>query len=423
MSADSYCGMNEAMRQKKALYIPQFVAGKITNKQCAALIGISTVSVSRIKKRYLLKGDGAFIHGHTGKPSHNRKFSAKDKNNIVDLYKKYFPYAPFEVFLETLQTDFKKNISYTSVYTILDNAGMMSPKAHKPIKEKKKHLPRPERPHEGELVQLDGCKHDWFMNGHYTCIHGCIDDATHKATSLYMMENECLMGYQQNIRQTYELTGGFPEAAYTDRSEIFFVTKESLNKITIEEQLQGYEKRQTQWQKMCKELNVKTIAALSPQAKGRIERLWETLQGRLPYLFRYYGIDTIEKANDFLREYLPRFNALFSVEARESVKRWHRKQIDDVELLFSVKSEHTAKANGTFVYHGEKFRVNLPFKKFTLCVSPTIGVKAFYNGRYYDVELAEPLQDTISDSMPIVEKELIRRYFYRDGHSNLAEVR
>ena len=92
MPADSYCGMNEAMRQKKALYIPQFVAGKITNKQCAALIGISTVSVSRIKKRYLLKGDGAFIHGHTGKPSHNRKFSAKDKNNRVDLYKKYFPY-------------------------------------------------------------------------------------------------------------------------------------------------------------------------------------------------------------------------------------------------------------------------------------------------------------------------------------------
>ena len=83
--------MNEAMKQKKALYIPQFVAGKITNKQCAALIGISTVSVSRIKKRYLLKGDKAFVHGHTGKPSHNRKFSAKDKKNIVNLYKKTFP--------------------------------------------------------------------------------------------------------------------------------------------------------------------------------------------------------------------------------------------------------------------------------------------------------------------------------------------
>lgn len=415
--------MNEEMKRKKELYIPLFVAGVITNKQCAILIGISTVSVSRIKKRYMLKGDGAFIHGHTGKPSHNRRLSEKDKKEIVNLYKKHFPFAPFEVFLETLQKEFGANISYTSVYTILDKAGIMSPKAHKPIIEKKKHLLRPERSCEGELVQLDGCKHDWFMIGIYTCIHGCIDDATHKIVALYMMENECLMGYQQCIRQVYELTGGFPEATYTDRSEIFFITKENLSKITIEEQLQGYEKRLTQWQRMCKELNIKTIAALSPQAKGRIERLWETLQGRLPYLFRYYGINTINKANEFLRGYIPYLNELFAIPARDRAKKWHRENVDDIELLFSVKSEHTAKANGTFIYHGEKFRVNLPFKKFTLCVSPTIGIKAYYNGKYYDVELAETLQDTISDTMPIVEKELIRRYFYRDGHSNLAEVR
>lgn len=415
--------MNEALRRKKETYIPLFVAGVITNKQCANLIGISTVSVSRIKKRYLLKGNKAFIHGHTNKPSHNRKFDKKDKKEILHLYKTYFPYAPFEVFLETIRKEFGKNISYTSVYTILSKAGMMSPKAHKPIKEKKKHLPRPERSCEGELVQLDGSKHDWFMTGYHTCIHGCIDDATHKIVALYMMENECLMGYQQCIRQVYELTGGFPEATYSDRSEIFFVTKENLNKITIEEQLQGYEKRQTQWQRMCKELNIKNIAALSPQAKGRIERLWETLQGRLPYLFRFYGINTISKANAFLQKYIPYLNDLFSIKPRKSAKKWHFENVDDIELLFSVKSEHTAKANGTFIYHGEKFRVNLPFKKFTLCVSPTIGAKAYYNNRYYDVELAEPLQDTISDAMPIVEKELIRRYFYRDGHSNLAEVR
>ena len=183
--------MNEALRQKKALYIPLFVAGKITNKQCAALVGISTVSVSRIKKRYLLKGDGAFIHGHTGKPSHNTKFTTKEKKEIALFYKKF--YSPYEIFFETVRAELKKDISYTCVYNILNNAGYMSPKAHKPTK-----------------------------------------------------------------------------------------------------------------------------------------------------------------------------------------------------------------ANGTFIYHGEKFRVNLPFKKFTLCISETLGVKAYYNGRYYDVELAEPLQDTISDSMPIV---------------------
>lgn len=421
MPADSYCGMNEALKQKKALYIPLFVAGKITNKQCAALIGISTVSVSRIKKRYLLKGDGAFIHGHTGKPSHNTKFTTKEKKEIALFYKKF--YSPYEIFFETVRAELNKDISYTCVYNILNNAGYMSPKAHKPTKEKKKHLPRPERPREGELVQLDGCKHDWFMNGRPTCIHGCIDDATHKVTSLYMAENECLMGYQQNIRQTRDAMGGFPLAVYTDRSAIFFTTKANLEKATIEEQLQGYEKKPTQWQKMCNTLNIETIAALSPQAKGRIERLWETLQGRLPYIFRYKGISTIQEANGFLKDYVKTFNKMFSVEPAESVKAWHREAVADDDFLFSVRSEHTAKANGTFIYHGEKFRVNLPFKKFTLCISETLGVKAYYNGRYYDVELAEPLQDTISDSMPIVEKELIRRYFYRDTHSGTAGIK
>ena len=107
--------MNVELKERKALYIPLFVAGKITNKRCAELIGISTVSVSRIKKRYLLKGEKAFIHGHTGKPSHNRKFSRKEKKEIVSFYKKSFAYAPFEIFLETLQEEKQKDISYTSV--------------------------------------------------------------------------------------------------------------------------------------------------------------------------------------------------------------------------------------------------------------------------------------------------------------------
>lgn len=181
---------------------------------------ISTVSVSRIKKRYLLKGDGAFIHGHTGKPSHNRKFSAKDKKYIVGLYKKYFPYAPYEIFLETLKSDFKINVSYTSIYTMLDGAGMMSPSSQT-NKRKEKTFTAPRTPARRR-----------------TCAAGRVQAWLVYERPLYLY----------TWRQTYELTGGFPEAAYTDRSEIFFVTKESLNKITIEEQLQGYEKRQTQWQ-------------------------------------------------------------------------------------------------------------------------------------------------------------------------------
>ena len=414
--------MNTAMQEKKSLYIPLFVAGKLSNKKCAELIGISTVSVSRIKKRYLTKGNKAFIHGHCGKPSHNKKFTAKDKKDIVTYYKNKWSYAPYQVFTEYVNSDLGYKISYSSVSNILNDAGMMSPKAHKPVRIKALHKPRPERPCEGELCQLDGCKHRWFMDNRQTCIHGCIDDATHKVTSLYMCENECLMGYQENIKQTKKKFGGFPGAAYTDRSAIFFTTKANLEKCTIQEQLQGYEKKPTQWQTMCKQLKIETIAALSPQAKGRVERMWQTLQGRLPYIFRYKGIKTIQEANIFLNDYIDVFNDMFSIEAKKQEKVWHEADVPDYDYLFSVRSEHTAKADGTFCYHGEKFKVNLPFKTFTLCISETLGIKAYYKGNYYDVELYDPLQDCVSDSMPIVEKDLLRRYFESDTHDNNAKI-
>ena len=146
-----------------------------------------------------------------------------------------------------------------------------------------------------------------ILNKHKTVIHGLIDDATHKPTALYMCENECLLGYQEALRRTYEKYNGLPEAVYSDRSSIFCVTKENLEKVTIQEQLAGIDKSETQWQKMCDELDIKCIFALSPEAKGRIERLWETLQGRLPYIFRFLGINTIEAANEFLSTYIDIF--------------------------------------------------------------------------------------------------------------------
>ena len=410
--------MNHEKLELKKKYIPLYVSGKITNKECSLLCNITTVSAARLKKRYLAEGESIFIHGLTGKPSHNTKFSDDDKKTILSWYQKNFSYAPYQVAFEFFVKEKKYDISVVTFSKILNDNGMMSPKAHKPVRVKKLHKPRPEREHEGELIQLDGCKHNWFMNGHRTTIHGAIDDATHKITSLYMTENECLFGYLENLHQTRERFGGNPRAVYTDRSAIFFTTKQSLEKITIQEQLQGYEKKNTQWQKICDELNIETIAALSPEAKGRIERLWETLQGRLPYIFRHFGIDTIEKANIFLKKYVDVFNAQFSIKAKKKYKFWRMQNDVDYDFLFCVKSEHTARADGTFIYHGEKFRVNLPFKTFTLCLSERFGLKAFYNNKYYDVELTERLKDVVGDSMPIVEKDLIRRYYFADQHSN-----
>lgn len=408
--------MNYELQKLKMRYIPLCAAGSLSVRKCAKLTGLAPFSVSRLKKRYKQYGASIFIHGNTGRAPANKKYN---KNDIVDFYNKNFSGAPFAVVADY----YPQGGSYSTIYTALDSAGIMSPKAHKPIREKKLHLPRSERPNEGDLVQIDGSLHDWFMNGHKITLHGAIDDATHKVVALYFCENECLLGYYELLKEILKNTGGLPRAIYSDRSEIFFVTRGA----TLEEQLAGAEKSTTQWQKTCAQLQIELIAAYSPQAKGRIERLWQTLQGRLPYIFRFLGINTIAAANAFLNDFIIGLNARFAVPAQDSARHWNAPPAGvDFDFLFSVKAEKKTRADGTFIYHGYKFRVlsnRAACVRFTFCLSESFGLKCFLNGHYYDVELCEPLCDVVGDSMPIVEKELIYRYFYADKHSGRAIIR
>lgn len=403
-------------------YIPMCCAGKISVRKAAKAIGIAPYSVTRLKARYKKYGDAIFIHGNTGRAPKNKQY---DSAKIAADYAN-FKGTPFASFRDDCADylHYKKVPSYSTVYNALSGAGIISPRAHIPVREKKLHLPRAERPNEGDLIQIDGSSHDWFMTGRKVCLHGAIDDATHKVIALYFCENECLLGYFQLLYQTFERTGGkLPLAIYSDRSSCFFVNRGA----TIEEQLAGAEKSATQWQKTCKELNIELIAAYSPQAKGRIERLWQTLQGRLPYIFRFLHIDTIEKANAFLVDFIKGFNERFSVAPQDSALHWQNPPaFRDFDFLFSVRAEKKTRANGSFIYHGYKFNLlssRAACVPFTLCLSERYGLRAYIGGKYYPVELAEPLCDVVGDSMPAVEKDLIYRYFYADKHSGRATVR
>jgi hypothetical protein len=418
--------MNYELQKLKMLYIPMFARGEITERECARLIGIQPVSVWRLKMRYLQFGDAIWIHGNTGRKPKNKKY---DWARIAADYKN-FDGTPFMSFRDDCADylHYSALPSYTTFYTALSSAGIVSPRARIPVREKKKHLPRDERPNEGDLIQIDASRHDWFMNGKKVTLHGAVDDATHKIIALYFCANECLLGYYQLLYQIFMRTGGrLPRSIYSDRSACFFVTKDCLQKCTIQEQLEGSEKSETQWQKTCNELKIELIAAYSPQAKGRIERLWQTLQGRLPYIFRFLRIDTIEKANAFLAGFIDGFNARFAVPAQDEELHWKAPPAGcDFDYLFSVRAEKKTHADGHFIYHGYAF--NLIAKRaacvrFTLCLSECFGLRAYMGGRYYDVELAEPVTDCVGDSMPIVEKDLIYRYFYADSHSGRAAIR
>lgn len=414
--------MNTELHKLKMRYIPQCAAGQISVRKCAKLIGIAPFSVSRLKARFIKYGAAIFIHGNTGRTPKNKRY---DFAKIAADYAR-FKGTTFAAFRDDC-ADYLRydNVpSYSTVYNALNRAGIVSPRARIPVREKKQHLPRAERPNAGDLVQIDGCTHDWFMTGHKACLHGAVDDATHEIVALYFCENECLLGYYQLLRQAFTRTGGrLPRAIYSDRSACFFVSRGA----TLEEQLAGAEKTETQWQKTCRELQIELIAAYSPQAKGRIERLWQTLQGRLPYIFRFLHIDTIEKANDFLAGFIDGFNARFSVPAQSPEPHWKLPPAAaDFDFLFSVRAEKKTNAAGYFVYHGYKFKLlaaRAACVQFTLCLSECYGLRAYIGKKYYGVELAEPLSDAVGDSMPIVEKELLYRYLYADTHSGRALIR
>lgn len=409
--------MNAAALALKRKYIPLCASNALSLRKCARLTGLTVQSVCRLKKRYQQSGDAIFIHGNKGRKPKNKRL---DFAAIALFYKENFAGSPFAVACEWYKKTVGK-ISYTSFSLAMKLAGIVSPKAHIPIREKKKHLPRKERPQEGELIQIDGSRHDWLMTGHKTVIHGAIDDATHKILALYMCENECLLGYNEMLRRLLE-KHGVPREIYSDRSSVFFISRDDRRRVTIAEQLAGVDKNKTQWQVQCEALGIHLIAALSPEAKGRVERLWQTLQGRLPFVFRYLHITTIKAANEFLATFADEFNAQFAVEPQNPVPAWRPPPADDgadLDLLLSCKAVKKTNAHGIFIYHGERFRLVSPRAacvQITLCLSERQGLFALQGDVRRRVELVDPLCDCISDAMPLVEKDLITRYFLTDQH-------
>lgn len=412
--------MDKRIQGLKIKYIPLCFEKKISIRKCAKKIGITPQSVCRLKNRYKVHGDACFVHGNAGRKPKNKRY---DYGAIVDFYKNSWQGSPFAGYVDAIHEYKKIPVSYTTVHKVLSTAGIVSPKT-RDVK-KKKHLARKERPNEGDMLQMDASPYDWLFTGEKIALHGAIDDATHKITALYFCKNECALGYYEIFRRTYERFGGFPRAIYTDRASCFYTTKLSREKVTLEEQLDGMRQTQTQWQKMCANLDIDMIAALSPQAKGRIERLWQTLQGRLPYIFRFRGIKTIDEANAYLEKFIDFFNERFAVPAQKPEKHYMPYHDEDIDFLLSVKKDIRTKYDGSFLFHGHKFHLLAPFsarKKFTLCLSEKRGVHARLNGRNYPVCLDEPMGYYVGDPMPIVEKDLIHKYLEADAHSRTALI-
>ena len=280
------------------------------------------------------------------------------------------------------------------------------------------------------MLQADGTPFDWFETGEKYSLHGFVDDATGKITGLYMCKNECLLGYLEVLRQTLE-NFGIPISLYPDKYSVFFPPKKISDHLTIEEQLNGRQKGITQFGRIVEELGIEMFPASSPQAKGRIERLWETLQSRLVTEFRINKITNVDDANKFLIEFIKIYNSKFSVEPSNNssvfLKLPKRYNLDE---LLCVKFERTIDNAGVFSINNSKFQLldrNLPPKtKVQIYLSQKIGMRVKVNNKTYDVAPLEVISKDIINSESLdyhqyfadVVIDLLNEFYLKDAKAS-----
>lgn len=300
---------------KRTLVLTQFIAGRISIGDAALFLGLSERSVWRLRARLLAGGPQALAHGNRGRaPAHRLDPALVEQ--VVDLARRTYPGLNDSHFHELIHEREGLRLSRRSVQRILRRANIASPRRRRVPKYRSR---RERRAREGMLVQLDGSRHRWFgASGPYATLLGAIDDATGEVLAATFREQEDAAGYLLVLRSLLERHGA-PLAVYSDRHGIFW--RSSRERESLAEELRG-RREPTQLGRAFAELEVEMIFAHSPQAKGRIERLWGTFQDRLVAELRLERITTLEQANAFLLRYLPRHNARFAVPPADTQGAW-----------------------------------------------------------------------------------------------------
>jgi transposase len=298
--------------QKRVMVLPRLVVGQLTAAEAAVLLKLSERQVRRLCAAYRKEGAAALAHGNRGrKPV--QAIREEVRHQVIELATTTYAGCNYQHLRDLLADRDGIELSRTSVRRILLAAGIGSPKKQ----HRRPHRRRRARyAQEGMLVQIDGSRHGWLGDrGPWLTLLAAIDDATGKLAAAVFREEEDAAGYFLLVQQLLEQHGR-PLALYHDRHGIFQQNSKATEADSLEEQLAG-KQDPTQFGRLVEELEITSIAARSPQAKGRVERLFGTLQERLVVQLRLADAHTLDQANRVLASYVPRFNAQFAVAAAQ----------------------------------------------------------------------------------------------------------
>lgn len=327
-------------QQRRAEIIARMSSGRMTTVEAAKLLGVSDRQARRLKQRYGAQGLPSLVHGNTARAPAN-KTGADVREKVRSLAGPEGIYHDFNTvhLCELLAEREQIQIGRSTLDRLLRAEGLRKPK----LRRRRVFRRRERMPREGELLQIDASPHEWLEErGPKLCLMGAIDDATGKVLHLRFWPTEALDGYLVLFREV-ATTHGLPMSFYHDKHTILKSPKAS----SIEDELAGNEPM-SQAQAVLKELGVESVAANSPQAKGRIERMWRTLQDRLLKEMRLAGIADQQDANAFLPEFVQRYNARFAVEPADPQSAWVRMEPKtDLAYYFARKEKRTVRSDHT----------------------------------------------------------------------------
>jgi transposase len=399
-------------------------SGDLKLTDAAVILGLSYRQAKRLWRRYRELGSKGLKHGNAGRPS-NRSKPRKLRRQILSLIRKKYSGSEEERFGPTLVTEHLAEedglrVDHDTIRLWMLEEGLWSRR-----RRRKKHCQRRERKaHFGELVQMDGSFHNWLEGrGPRGCLMDMVDDAT--GTTQARLGKEETMWSAVGVLRVWIKKYGVPRALYTDWKNVY------KRKATPREQLRG-EVGVTQFGRMCQKLGIRIIAASSPQAKGRVERIHGVHQDRLIKKLRRKKIAHYEAANQYLeQDYLPDHNRRFARAAAQPEDYHGRKPTArELRQIFRLESERVISNDWVIRYGGRWLQLQPgqrrygPTKSQALVCEWEDGIlEVYYRGQRIEyTQLTEPVRKPAEPRPRVVRAIVVRKpkadHPWRQGYPN-----
>ena len=368
--------LNMSAKELSRLEVMQRLTEKrLSQKEAGTILHLSMRQIKRWLKAYREKGAAGLVSKHRGRKGNNRLAEDVQKRVLNLLKTKYKGFGPTLAHEKLVEKEHLQ-LSDESVRKLMIEEGLWKARKAKKVVV---HQLRERRACFGELIQIDGSPHDWFEGRAEPCVLLVfIDDATGQLVQLRFVESESFFSYCQ-AAEGYFKRNGKPVAFYSDRHGIFRVNVPST----------GSGEALTQFGRAMQELDIQIICANTPQAKGRVERVIQTLQDRLPKEMRLRGISSMTEGNAYMPQFMADLNQRFAVEARSSVNA-HRplSAKDDLARILTWQETRTLSKNLTLQFEKVVYQIQTDRPTYALrkaqvlvCLNAQEEITILYNGK------------------------------------------